>query len=281
MLPIRAAAYSALIEAEKITRQRGSFSPGIISADIDFDGAKEIMYQGVDLNAYVQLRGACLSELDSFKTRTNYVNVMDSRGKGPRRLCFRDHFSEKGSFAEDKGGFADARYVHIDAERPASVASLFREGQVEIGGKKRSLSIKKTYSFRKGGLSVDYEISNKESVSLAFRLGIEFNLAAGFSADSVALAGIRSREEIALETGQKCLESNLNGLRLSNLAKDEKVEIRSDLPFCLSHAPVFSNYNGAGLSTSAYQGCDIALGWDLDIPADSARRISITLELRS
>ncbi len=82
---VRAAAYSALIEAEKITRQRGSFSPGIVSSDMNFDGAKEIMYQGADINAYVQLRGACLCELDSMKTRTNYVNVMD--GSAQARAC--------------------------------------------------------------------------------------------------------------------------------------------------------------------------------------------------
>ncbi len=279
-LPVRAAAYSALIESEKITRQRGSFSPGIISADMDFDGAKEIMYQGADLNAYVQLRGACLSELDSFKTRTNYVNVMDCRSDLPRRLCFRDRISEKGGFGADKGGFSDARYALVEAERPASVASLFREGTAELGGKNRSLSLKKTYSFRKGGLTVDYEISNKESVPIALRLGVEFNLAAGFSADAVALAGIRAREEIALETGRKCVESDLNGLKLHNLAKDEKIEIRSDLPFSLSHSPVLSEGSGAS-SASWYQGCGLVLGWDLDIPADSGRRLSITLELRT
>jgi hypothetical protein len=272
-LPVRAAAYSALIEAEKITRQRGSFSPGIISADMDFDGAKEIMYQGADLNAYLQLRGACLSELDSLKTRTNYVNVMDGRLEGPRRLCFRDRLSEKGSFGEDKGGFADARYSLVEAERPASVASLFREGQAELGGKRRSLALKKTYSFRKGGLTVDYEVSNKDSASLALRLGVEFNLAAGLGADSVALAGIRAREDIALETGRKSLEPDLNGFRLSNLAKEERIEIRADLPFALSHTPV--------VAASSYQGCGITLGWDLDIPAGSFKRLSITLELRS
>ena len=278
-LPVRAAAYSALIEAEKITRQRGSFSPGIISADIDFNGAKEIMYQGADLNAYVQLRGACLFELDSFKTRTNYVNVMDLRLNGPRRLCFRDHLSDKGSFGEDKGAFADSRYSLVDAERPASVASLFHEGQVELGGKKRALSIMKTYSFRKAGLSVDYEISNRESSPLSLRLGVDFNLAAGFSADSVALAGIRARDEIDLETGRRCLEADLNGLRLANLAKDEKIEVRSDLPFALAHMPILHEAT-AGFPAPAYQGCVITLGWDLDIPADSARRVSITLELR-
>lgn len=279
-LPVRAAAYSALIEAEKITRQRGSFSPGIISADIDFNGAKEIMYQGADLNAYVQLRGACLAELDSFKTRTNYVNVMDLGGHGPRRLCFRDRLSEKGSFGEDKGSFADARYALVDAERPASVAALFHEGEVELGGKRRTLSLKKTYSFRKGGLSVDYEVTTMDASPLSLRLGVDFNLAAGFNADAVALTGIRAREEIHLETGHKCQEPDLNGFKLANLAKDEKIELRSDLPFHLAHTPVLSD-GGANPSAPAYQGCSITLGWDMEIPADAAKRFSITLELRA
>ena len=279
-LSVRAAAYAALIEAEKITRQRGSFSPGIISADIDFNGAKEIMYQGADLNAYVQLRGACLSELDSFKTRTNYVNVMDLRVQGPRRLCFRDHFSEKGSFGEDRGNLADARYALVDAERPASVASLYREGEADLGGRKRVFSVGKVYSFRRAGLSVDYEISNRETSPLSLRIGVEFNLAAGFSAESVELLGLRAREEIRLETGRRCLEPDLNGFRLANLAKDERIEIRSDLPFDLVHKPIVPEA-GSNPAASSYQGCDVVLGWDLDIPPASARRVSISLELRS
>jgi 4-alpha-glucanotransferase len=282
-LPVRAAAYAALIEAEKITRQRGSFAAGIISADMDFDGTKEIIYQSADINAYVQLRGACLSELDSFKTRTNYVNVLDSQEAGPRRLCFRDHISEKGSFGTERGGFSDARYALVEAERPASVASLLREGQAELGGKKRSLSITKTYSFRKGGLSVEYEVANKESKPLALRLGTDLNLALGFSAEAVALKGMRGRVELGLATDRKSVESDLNGLRLTNIAKDETIELRSDQPFALLHLPVFSSLEGdAGAEDrTAYQGCAISLGWDLDLPADSARRISLTLELRS
>jgi hypothetical protein len=279
-LGVRAAAYSALIESEKITRQRGSFSAGIISADVDFDGAKEIMYQGVDINAYVQLRGACLFELDSLKTRTNYVNAMDGRSDGPRRLCFRDRICEKGSFGADKGGFADARYTLVEAEKPASVASLLREGQAELGGKKRSLSIRKTYSFRKGGLSVDYEVASKESSPQSLRLCVEFNLAAGLSADAVGLAGLKAREELALETGRKSVVLDLSGLRLSNLAKGEKIELRSDLPFALTHVPIVAS-GGGGAAPASYQGCGLTLGWDLDIPADSSRRLSVTIELRS
>jgi alpha-amylase len=278
-LSVRAAAYAALIEAEKITRQRGSFSPGIVYADLDFDGTKEIIYQGVDINAYVQLRGACLTELDSFKTKTNYVNVFGSKDGGPRRLCFRDRIAEKGSFGADHSGFSDARYSLVEVERPSSVASLFREGHAELGGKERALSLKKTYSFRRGGLSVDYEVANKESAPLSLRLCVELNLAAGFSPGAVALAGIRGRDELPLETAKKSSESDLNGLRLSNLAKDEKIELRSDLPFALSQLPVTAAIDG--IEKAAYQGCAITLGWDLEFPTDSARRFSITMELRS
>jgi alpha-amylase len=282
-LPVRAAAYAALIEAEKITRQRGSFAPGIISADMDFDGAKEIIYQGADYNAYVQLRGACLAELDSFKTRTNYVNVLDSRAEGPRKLCFRDRILEKSSFGADKGSFSDARYTLVDAERPASMASLFKEGYAELGGKRRALSIKKTYSFRKAGISVDYEIANKEPAALAFRLGIELNLASGFSADSIALTGTRGREDVVLATDKKSMESDLNGLKLSNLAKGETIELRSDSPFALAHIPVLCRLAAEGETGDipSYQGCALTLGCDIELPADSSRRLSITLELRS
>jgi 4-alpha-glucanotransferase len=282
-LPVRAAAYTALIEAEKITRQRGSFSPGVIYADMDFDGSREIIYQSAEINAYVQMRGACLAELDSLKTRTNYVNVLDLKENGPRKLCFRDRIAEKGTFGVDKGVFSDARYALVEAERPSNITSLFREGYAELGGKKRWLSIKKTFSFRRDGLSVDYELFNKESVPLSLRLAAELNLAAGFSAEAVALAGIRGRDELGLATDKKSSESDLNGLRLTNVAKEETIELRSDMPFALSHIPVYSQIgSGAEAAESlAYQGCGILLGWDLEMPSDSARRFSVTLEIRS
>jgi 4-alpha-glucanotransferase len=301
-LPVRAAAYSALIEAEKITRQRGSFSPGIVSSDIDFDGAKEIIYQGADLNAYVQLRGACLAELDSIKTRTNYVNAMGSNEPGPRLLCFRDRISEKGRFGEDRGGFYDAHYARAETERPAHVAALYREDYAELGGRRRALSLRKTYSFRKGGLSVEYELTNRDPSPLSLRLSVELNLAAGMEASAVGLAGLRGHDELALDSLAECGAEGLVGLRLLNAAKEERIEARSDRPFSLSHAPLRPSLrsgepeparpaagpeaNGRAAAETAraaapYQGCALLLGYDLDIPADSSQRLSITLELRS
>ena len=273
LLPVRASAYSALIEAEKITRQRGSFSPGIVSSDMNFDGSKEIMYQGADINAYVQLRGACLCELDSIKTRTNYVNVMDGSASGPRMLCFRDRVCDKGRFGKDRGGFYDGYYSMGEAERPAHSTALFREGFAELGGKRKAMTIRKTYSFRKGGLSVEYEISNRDAAPLSLRLGVELNLAAGADASAVGLSALEGRGERELDPAAECGAEGLVGLRLSNLAKEEKIEARSDRAFVLSHSPV--------RSSSMYQGCLLLLGYDLDLAPDSSQRLSLTLELRS
>jgi len=290
-LPVRAAAYSALIEAEKITRQRGSFSPGIVSSDIDFDGAKEIMYQGADLNAYVQLRGACLSELDSMKTRTNYVNAMDGSQGGARMLCFRDRITEKGRFGEDRGGFRDAYYALSETERPAHVASLYREDYAELGGKRRALSIRKTYSFRKGGLSVEYELTNRDSSPVSLRLAVELNLAAGMDASSVGLSGLKGHDELVMDSLAPCRADALVGVRLVNAAKEERIEARSDRPFSLEHsplrpsiradAPTPSSPEGPDRADAAYQGCSLLLGYDLDLVPDSSQRLSLTLELRS
>ncbi|MBL8966737.1 MAG: DUF1926 domain-containing protein [Spirochaetaceae bacterium] len=284
-LPVRAAAYAALIEAEKATRQRGTFSSGIIAADIDFDGEKEILYQGGDYNAYVHLKGGVLLEFDSMRTRTNYVNVLsESAGEGrPRRSrrCFHDRVFPFGSFEGDSGGFADGLYSLGESERPAHLAVLSREGQADLDGRRRSLSIRKGFSFRKGSLTVEYLISNKEEGPLRFRFGAELNLAAGPDTPRVGLLARRGAEELPLESGAALRIEGATGICLENRDDEEKVEIRSDRPFDFHHKPIFRSVVVDGISRDLYQGASLVLGWDLDIPAGGSVRFSLALELRA
>jgi len=280
-LPLRAAAYSALIDAEKTTRLRGSFLPGLITADIDFDGEKEILYQGSDLNAYVHLLGGCLTELDSFRTGINYVNAM--AGDGPRKTSFRDHFCDSGRFGPDRGSFASAHYAFAASDKPSHIASLTREGWAEDGRRRRSIVLRKVYAFRKGGLSVQYEIENKDSETYSFRFVSELNLAVGFDPLALVLAGQREKESIALDPASACGAERLDALRLENSRQKERIELRADEPFGLSHEPIFAEVASSSCAPggSHYQGCLLLLGWDLAIPADSSRRIDLTLELRA
>ena len=42
----RQAAYSSLLESEKITKERGIFKPSIFITDFDMDGNQEYLYRG-------------------------------------------------------------------------------------------------------------------------------------------------------------------------------------------------------------------------------------------
>jgi hypothetical protein len=285
-LPVRAAAYAALIEAEKTTRQRGAFSPGVIMADIDFDGEKEILYQGADFNAYVHLKGGVLFELDSLKTLTNYVNVLSFAGSGdlepaPRR-CFHDGFAPSGSFAHAASARSEGLYSLEESDRPAHLAVLTREATMELGGRQRSIFIRKKYAFRKVALSVIYELTNREDEALDFRFLTELNLAAGGNPDAVSVEGHRDGiVKIVVSNAEASETEALDFLRITNAKAEEHLELRSDRSFQLLSSPLFHTATLYGQERELYEGASFLLGWDLSIPPGSSLKIAISLEIRS
>jgi alpha-amylase len=285
-LSIRAAAYAALIEAEKTTRQRGAFAPGVIMADIDFDGEREILYQGSDFNAYVHLRGGSLFELDSLKTLTNYANafsgaVEETGGWRPRR-CFLDSFSEAGSFGPEIGNHREGLYQLEESDRPAHLAVLTREGFVDLGGRKRSVAIRKKFAFRKVALSVIYELSNREDEALSLRFRTELNLAAGANPAAVFIEGHGAGgEKMSVSSSGNEEQAGLDFLRITNTKAEEHIELRSDHPFALASSPIILEEGETGTSEAMYEGSSFLLGWDLVIPAGSSVKIAVALEIRS
>jgi hypothetical protein len=187
-------------------------------------------------------------------------------------LCFRDRICEKGRFGKDRGGFYDGHYAIGEAERPAHTALLVREGFAELGGKRRSLAIRKTYA------------SGREAFRSSTRSRTETPSPSHFASASNSTSAWRrpfisrafwleGKGERELDPAAECGAEGLLGLRLSNLAKEEKIEARSDRAFILAHSPV--------RSSSMYQGCLLLLGFDLDLSPDSSQRLSLTLEIRS
>ncbi len=287
-LPVRAAAYAALIEAEKTTRQRGSFSPGLILADIDFDGEKELLYQGGDYNAYVHLRGGHLFELDSMRTKTNYVNVLSdlpqADGKPRSRRCFHDRVFPVGTFGKEAGSFHEATY-EVDASAPsAHLAVLSREGYAALAGIDRLLGLRKSFAFKKGAMTVEYEITNRENLPLAFRFAVEFNLAAGLEPAQVALEAAPAAEDAApirFDASHEVAYPGVKALCIENCVAEERIAIRSERPFHVSHSPVWRHGEADGLAREFYEGASFLLGWDLELDPESATRIPLVLDLRA
>lgn len=293
-LPIRAAAYSALIDAEKTTRQRGGFSPGVIMADIDFDGAREILFQGSDFNAYIHQREGSLFELDSLKTKTNYANVLASalpgEGRRPSAASFQDRFCKGGQFGADIS-LGQEGFALEDSDRPAHQAVLTRDLALELGGKKKLLFLRKKYVFRKVALSVVYELANRESEALSFRCCTELKLAAGSSPEAVGLealataagakGGEKAVEKLVLASDAKVEAQGLDLLRITNARAEEQLELRADRPFHLVARPLWHEARIHGEKRQLYEGASFLLGWDLTLPADSSIKLTLTLEIRS
>ena len=254
-------------------------------ADIDFDGEREILYQGGEFNAYVRLKGGAIFELDSLRTLTNYASVIASQDpnarRGGPRHCFQDSIAKSGGFGQEIASCREAIYGLEDSDRPAHLAVLTKEVVLEQSGRKKTVFIRKRYTFRKVALSVTYEIANRENDTLNFRFCSELNLQAGDQPDAVGLEGQRNgTEKVELSSSNKAAASGLDLLRIENRAAGEHLELRADRPFELLALPLFQNVPANGTEAKVYQGASILVGWDLSVPPDASVKVVLNLELR-
>ncbi len=196
---LRKAAYNALIEAEKITHEKGIFIPSVIAVDFDMDGRKEYLYQGNELNAYIHEKGGILFELDFLPKSWNYLDSM-SRYLEPEvknatngklvedkylRKSFIDHFFYKSESIEnfdsmeyrEAGDFIHAYYSVKDFDRDKKKLKLKAENEVGSEEEGVEIEIEKTYSFNGNKIHVDYKITNKDEKDFSSVFGIELNLA--------------------------------------------------------------------------------------------------------
>ncbi len=186
---IREAAYRSLIDAELTTRQKGAFVPGIVKADIDFDGGKEYIYQGLDLNAYVHPRGAVLVELDLLKARRNLCDLFVAAPEGDkaRKSCFVDRLYAEAPDADrvvspwtgDIGPLSTHSYDEVLSSGEIASLTFSKDGVVSLGGAKRSLAVSKRYSFNKKTVRVMYSVQNRSDTEASFWFGVELNTSLG------------------------------------------------------------------------------------------------------
>ncbi len=195
---IRHHAYKFLIEAEKITREKGIFKTSLSAIDFDMDGEKEYLFQGHATNAYVHRKGAVLFELDHISSCWNYLNSLsrypepyhneeiinagyDSYG----RNAFVDHFfhdDEDISLFDnmtynEQGSFIDAYYDTVDYDREHRKVIFVSVGTVVKDGYEYSIEIRKKYTFKRSSIDVDYQIKNLSLHKAELCFGSEINLA--------------------------------------------------------------------------------------------------------
>ncbi len=278
---IREIAYSSLIDAEVATRQKSAFVPGILKTDIDFDGIKEYVYQGSELNACVHPKGGVLVELDALKARRNVCDVfVDSNEYSKaRKSCFVDRLypgeppanHAASPWVGDIGVFSSHAYEEaIPGTDPLTIV-FSRDGIVDLGESKRSLAMSKRYTFSKRTVKVSYDLQNRSDADCGCWLGVELNLA--LRPESLeSIAGDSSIVDPAsLSDDQETSLANLSRLTLKNNGPLKAVSLSFSLP---ASARIVS------IGNNPVQGIAVLLLWPLNLPSDTSWKAEILLSIQ-
>jgi hypothetical protein len=167
---LRKAAYSSLLRAEHLSREKGKFVPSLIQHDFNFDGKKEYLFQDAGINCYIQLKGAGIFELDYLPREWNYLDcgsVASACGNGDTgRISFADALLPPESKIEDIESCYTKRArlcfneqfdaLSQDCKGKSCFILPTAGAYVPFG----SMKINKCYSLNKDVLSVSYIIKN-------------------------------------------------------------------------------------------------------------------------
>ena len=206
--------YNALIEAERISREKGVFHAALIKSDFDMDGRDELLYNGLSYNAYIHSLGAALFELDYLPVLKNYLATMKrypeeyhpswvvQKGYDSYpHYAFMDHILppdiDTGSIDSLNNDVSFLMQLYKKPEISRDQAKVKFASQVELKHRPGSnIEIEKNYQFRRNSIILDYKFKNPGYEELNLLWGCEINLALSSTVEgsSVSFNGGQERK---------------------------------------------------------------------------------------
>ncbi|MCL2764229.1 MAG: DUF1926 domain-containing protein [Treponema sp.] len=187
---LRKAAYSSLLRAEILTRDKGVFTSSLIQYDFDLDGIKEYLFQDTKVNCYIQLKGACVFELDYLPKEWNYLDC--GSFESGRHAAFADiiasadlKITQSIDFKKDRERLCFNEYYEAAAQdRKGKSCFKLAAGKDDIPF--GSIEINKCYLLKRDILTVSYTLKNTDKKKISFQFIPEINFSfAGISNDYV------------------------------------------------------------------------------------------------
>ncbi len=267
---VRKAVFRALIEAERITRERGVFIPSVLSVDFDFDGEREYLFQGTELNAYVHLVGGTLFELDFVAKSWNYLDTFTRRPEPYlgdeaivdtyRRSAFVDHLLAPDISVSDfrDNRLKNSRTCALERYEDQKLDRVHHELVLRCpqnpGASFGSIEIQKTFTMKKNVLTVSYVLSNRGVDPVRFNFAPEINLSfasEGLDGHSLELVHSGSRSPQNLVAGEL---RGLDELLFHDTVNGSSICLKSAGPFDAFLLPLETRCVIEGALVSAYQG---------------------------
>ncbi|MDR1100372.1 MAG: DUF1926 domain-containing protein [Treponema sp.] len=179
---VRKAAYTALIDAERICREKGKFISSLMNFDFDMDGAGEYLFQDTNINCYIQLRGAGIFELDFLPRTWNYLDTFAPGISRERRTAFADRFIPAGISPQalGEGRVAGARLCGQELFEAAGMDRIHRTVRFRLSCREAlpfgNIEMEKSYFLKKDTIFVSYTLTNRGETAEHFQLAPEIDL---------------------------------------------------------------------------------------------------------
>jgi hypothetical protein len=262
---VRKAAYRALLEAEKITREGGTFVPSLSTFDFDFDGQGEYLFQGDPVNCYISLMGASIFELDYLPRTWNYLDTLVRQGpsdKKGRRAAFVDYLAPLNVNLDQAiaSGFPGARFCGEErfeaVEMDRVHGRVFFRLPARSDGPFRSVEIEKIYSLKKDTLTLEYNLINRGQDPEEFNFIPALDLS--FPGEGEAFLRI-----LALKRGEKEKTSGINeyknveGIEFQDIKNEVSLTLTANRSFDTQIFPVTTRCRLNGKTGDFYQSTGI------------------------
>jgi alpha-amylase len=299
---LRKHVYRSLIEAEKITRERGIFIPSIVTVDFDMDGLPEYLYQGQAINAYIHQVGGHLFELDYLPVPWNYVDTMSRRHESCHtaeekrrgydrslRKCFLDHFLDPNVTVEqfdqsefrELGGFTDAVYTQTECKREGQLLALEAESSIIQNRRRLPLRMEKRFSFKKASVVAECTVENTSDAPVDAVYAPEFNFAfLSEENDHLRCTVTTSRRQDAAISTRRASHAAVKEMKLYDLSNGLAVILSLSDPAELWCMPVETVSAGPTGTETIYQGTCLVPRWTVVLePGETfTRTLSIRIE---
>lgn len=232
-------AYAALIEAERLVRDKLEWMPSLVVQDYDFDNAHEYLFQSHLLSAYVHERGASLFEFDYLPTAWNYQNTV-GYGSFFDALLPKDFSADSEElFSRETGKriLGEERWNAVSIDRMNNFTAFVSQKRTEDaqpGIRKTAFSeieVRKEYKLSENILSTRYvftNMSNKEiSTLFVTRIDLAFS---GNNEHILRLYKHQDRQKTQVP-GAELDAQDINSLEFHDIAKELAIYIDAGVKF--------------------------------------------------
>ena len=279
--PLRKTAYRSLIEAEKITREKGKFGPSLSFFDFDLDGEGEYLFQEEKLNCYLKTQGAGIFELDYLPVSWNYLDTMSAQPAKQKRCAFVDWLAPPDTTPEDIGphGIREGRFCGEEEYDVSETDRIRRIVAFKLNSKPglpwEEIEIAKIWQPKKNSLSLDYFLRNTGTNNSTFIFSPSLDLSfPGNGEGFLKIFVLREDEKDEVASNGTLTVKNARSLEFHDLKNETIISLEASQHF---DAKIFEIRSGASGMEEYQSTCIMPL---LPVSLDGDKSWSIAFLLR-